>query len=223
MIRDSSLRSDDSGVRLVMNPLDENILVMRRSLFDELGAFQGISFEPEKYLRAILSRGNNFFIPRPKAESDPTFKQIIPYAVIAFQNKVAYYVRGKKAGEQRLVAKGSIGIGGHMAEDADKFLWHSTDEETYSAGVEREVNEEIKIDSPFEDRIVALLNDDTTEVGRVHLGIVHVFKLAEPKMEKREAMITGLTFLAKDELFARRETMETWSQICLDSLERLLL
>jgi predicted NUDIX family phosphoesterase len=89
--------------------------------------------------------------------------------------------------------------------------------------VEREVNEEIKIDAAFEDRIVALLNDDTTEVGRVHLGVVHVFKLAEPKVEKREAMITGLTFLAKDELFARRETMETWSQICLDSLDRLLL
>jgi predicted NUDIX family phosphoesterase len=206
-----------------MNPPDENILVIRRSLFDELGAFQGISFEPEKYLRAILSRGNNFFLARPEAETNPAYKQIIPYAVIAFQNKVAYYVRGKKAGEQRLVAKGSIGIGGHMAEDADKFLWHSTDEETYRAGVEREVNEEIKIDAPFQDRIVALLNDDTTEVGRVHLGIVHVFKLAEPRVEKREAMITGLTFLAKDELFTRRETMETWSQICLDSLDRLLV
>ena len=57
----------------------------------------------------------------------------------------------------------------------------------------------------------------------MHLGVVHVFKLAEPKLEKREAMITGLTFLAKDELFTRRETMETWSQICLDSLDRLLL
>jgi predicted NUDIX family phosphoesterase len=57
----------------------------------------------------------------------------------------------------------------------------------------------------------------------VHLGIVHVFKLAEPKVEKREAMITGLTFLAKDELLARREVMETWSQICLDSFDRLLL
>jgi predicted NUDIX family phosphoesterase len=206
-----------------MNPPDENILVIRRSLFDELGAFQGLSFQPEKYLRAILSRGNNFFIPRSQAESDPTFKQIIPYALIVFQNSVLHYVRGKKAGEQRLVAKGSIGIGGHMAEDADRFLWHSTDEETYRAGVEREVNEEIKIDAPFEDRIAALLNDDATEVGSVHLGVVHVFKLAEPKVEKREAMITGLTFLAKDELFARRETMETWSQICLDSLDRLLL
>jgi predicted NUDIX family phosphoesterase len=206
-----------------MNPPDENILVIRRSLFDELGAFQGLSFEPEKYLRAILSHGNNFFIPRSQAESDPTFKQIIPYALIVFKNSVLHYVRGKKAGEQRLVAKGSIGIGGHMAEDADKFLWHSTDEETYRAGVEREVNEEIKIDTPFEDRIVALLNDDSTEVGSVHLGIVHVFKLKEPQVQKREAMITGLTFLSKEELLSRRETMETWSQICLDSLERLLL
>src|SRR5262249_5018055 len=71
--------------RLIMNPPDENILVIRRSLFDELGAFQGLSFEPEKYLRAILSRGNNLFIPRPQAESDPAFKQIIPYALIVFQ------------------------------------------------------------------------------------------------------------------------------------------
>src|SRR6267142_5367576 len=206
-----------------MNAPNENILVIRRRLFDELGSFHGLNFEPEKYLKAILSRGSNFFIPRPEAESNPAYKQIIPYALIVFQNSVLHYVRGKKAGEQRLVAKGSIGIGGHMAEDADRFLWHSTDEETYRAGVEREVNEEIKIDAPFEDRIVALLNDDTTEVGRVHLGVVHVFKLADPKVEKREAMITGLTFLAKDELFARRETMETWSQICLDSLDRLLL
>ena len=92
----------------------------------------------------------------------------------------------------------------------------------YRTGVEREVNEEIKIDSPFEDRIVALLNDDTTEVGQVHLGIVHVFRLAEPKVQKREAMITNLTFLTRDELLGRREALETWSQICADSLDRLL-
>ena len=85
------------------------------------------------------------------------------------------------------------------------------------------MNEEIKIDTQFDDRIVALLNDDTTDVGRVHLAIVHVFKLAEPKVEKREAMITGLTFLTKEELVARRESLETWSQICVDSLDQLLL
>lgn len=203
-----------------MSTPDENILVIKRSLLDQLGSFHGLNFEPQKYLKAILSRGNNFFLPRSQAENDPTHKQIIPYALLAFQDKVLFYVRGKKAGEQRLVAKGSIGIGGHMNE-GDESLF-ALDEAAYRAGVEREVNEEVKIDTKFEDRIVALLNDDTTEVGRVHLGIVHVFKLAEPKVEKREAMITNLAFLGKDELLSRRESLETWSQLCLDSLDRLL-
>jgi predicted NUDIX family phosphoesterase len=204
----------------MMSTPDENILVVKRSLFDKLGNFHGLNFEPQKYLEAILSRGNNFFLSRAQAENDPTHKQIIPYALLACGDKVLFYVRGKKAGEQRLVAKGSIGIGGHMNE-GDESLF-ALDEAAYRAGVEREVNEEIEIDTKFEDKIVALLNDDTTEVGRVHLGVVHVFKLAEPKVEKREAMITNLAFLGKDELLARRESLETWSQLCLDSLERLL-
>jgi predicted NUDIX family phosphoesterase len=187
-----------------MNPADENILVIKRSLFDELGNFHGLNFEPQKYLEAILSRGNNFFLPRAKAENDPTHKQIIPYVLLACGDKILHYVRGKKAGEQRLVAKGSIGIGGHMNE-SDESLF-ALDEAAYRAGVEREVNEEVKIDTTFED-----------------LGIVHVFKLTEPKVEKREAMITNLGFLSKDELVARRESLESWSQLCLDGLDRLLI
>lgn len=203
-----------------MAQAEENVLVVRRSLFDELGSFHGLNFETEKYLGALLSRGNNFFLPRAQAENDPSYKQIIPYALIVHGDTVLHYVRGKKAGEQRLVAKGSIGIGGHMNDtDESLFAW---DENAYRAGVEREVNEELKIESSFDDRIVALLNDDTTEVGRVHLGIVHVFRLAEPKVEKREAMITNLAFLNRDELVSRRENLETWSQLCLDSLDRLL-
>jgi predicted NUDIX family phosphoesterase len=206
-----------------MSQPDENILVVRRSLFDELGSFHGLNFEPEKYLRALLSRGNNFFLPRAQAENDPTHKQIIPYAIIAHGDTVLHYVRGKKAGEQRLVAKGSIGIGGHMNEEKDELLWNfAIDEAAYRAGVEREVNEEIRIETTFEDRIVALLNDDTTEVGRVHLGIVHVFRLAEEKVQKREAMITNMSFLKKEELLARRDNLETWSQLCVDSFDRLL-
>ena len=206
-----------------MSQPDENILVVRRSLFDELGSFHGLNFEPEKYLRALLSRGNNFFLPRAQAENDPTHKQIIPYAIIAHGDTVLHYVRGKKAGEQRLVAKGAIGIGGHMNEEKDELLWNfAIDEAAYRAGVEREVNEEIRIETTFEDRIVALLNDDTTEVGRVHLGIVHVFRLAEEKVQKREAMITNMSFLKKEELLARRDNLETWSQLCVDSFDRLL-
>src|SRR6266513_6131092 len=203
-----------------MNFPQENVLVIKRSLFGERGTFQGLNFEPEKYLKAILSRGSNFFIPRSDAESNPAYKQIIPYALIAFHDTILHYVRGKKAGDQRLTAKGSIGIGGHMNE-TDESLF-AMDEQAYRAGVEREVNEEIKIDTSFEDRIVALLNDDSTEVGRVHLGIVHILKLKEPNVQKREAMITGLTFLTKEELVARRESLETWSQICVDAFDRLL-
>src|SRR5439155_4335758 len=99
-----------------MNLHQENVLVIKRSLFEDLGTFQGLNFEPEKYLKAILSRGSNFFIPRSDAESNPAYKQIIPYALVAFENTILHYVRGKKAGEQRLIAKGSIGIGGHMNE-----------------------------------------------------------------------------------------------------------
>mgnify|MGYP001792459658 CR=1 FL=1 len=104
-------------------------------------------------------------------------------------------------------------------EDESLFAW---DEAAYRAGVEREVNEEVAIETTFEDKIVALLNDDTTEVGRVHLGVVHVFRLAEPKVQKREAMITTIGFLTKAELQQRRENLETWSQICVDQLDQLL-
>ena len=199
----------------------ENVLVIKRSLFDRLGAFQGLNFEPERYLGTLLSRGNNFFLSRTAAEVDPDYKQIIPYAILAHDDRVLYYVRGKKAGEQRLVAKGSIGIGGHLNDrDESLFAW---DEKAYRAGVEREVNEEIRIGTTFDDRIVALLNDDSTEVGRVHLGVVHVFKLDQPKVDKREAMITNLEFLTQDELLSRRDSLETWSQLCVDELKRLLI
>jgi predicted NUDIX family phosphoesterase len=203
-----------------MGTPDENVLVVRRSLFDELGSFHGLNFEPEKYLGALLSRGNNFFLPRAQAENDPSHKQIIPYALLVHGDTILHYVRGKKAGEQRLVSKGSIGIGGHMNDtDESLFAW---DENAYHSGVAREVNEELKIDSAYDESVVALLNDDTTEVGRVHLGIVHVFRLAEPNVQKRESMITNVAFLTKDELRDRRDQLETWSQICLDSIDTLL-
>jgi predicted NUDIX family phosphoesterase len=202
-----------------LNP-DENILVIKRELFDRLGAFHGLQFEPKPYLDAILSRGNNFFLSRSLAENDPSHKQIIPYVLIVHGDKVLHYIRGKKAGEQRLVAKGSIGIGGHLNDtDESLFAW---DEAAYRTGVEREVNEEVRIGTGFQDRIVALLNDDTTEVGRVHLGVVHVFQLDEEKVEKREAVITNLSFLSRAEVAKERENLETWSQLCVDSLDRLL-
>src|SRR5258708_29242821 len=122
-----------------MSVPNEHVLVIRRELFDQLGSFQGLNFEAQKYLEAFLSCGNNFFIERPEAEINPAYKQIIPYALIAFENKVAYYVRGKKAGEQRLVAKGSIGIGGHKYENGQTPFFLG--EQTERPGVESQGQE----------------------------------------------------------------------------------
>ena len=199
---------------------EEMILAIRRSLFDQLGAFQGLNFDVPRYLPPILARENNFFVPRSRAELDPGLKQIIPYVVLSHAGRILHYVRGKKGGEQRLVAKGSIGIGGHL-NDADENLF-SYDQRSYLAGVRREVEEELILQSGYQNHIRALLNDDSTEVGKVHLGIVHVFELDSSQVTKREAVITQLGFLTPEELRARRDKLETWSQLCLDQLDPLL-
>jgi predicted NUDIX family phosphoesterase len=69
--------------------------------------------------------------------------------------------------------------------------------------------------------VVALLNDDSTEVGRVHLGVVHYWSLATPTVRKREQMMTQLGFLGADELQQARDEMETWSQFCFDHLSEM--
>jgi len=199
---------------------EEMILVVRRETIEKLGIWHGLNFEVERYLPVLLARENNFFMPRSAAETDPTFKQIIPYVLLTHGGKVLHYVRGKKSGEQRLVSKGSIGIGGHM-NDEDEGLF-ALDEAAYLEGVRRETCEELKISTKFKNRVVALLNDDTNEVGKVHMGIVHIFELEDPNVEKNEAMITNLAFLSPEELQERRELLETWSQICLDGLDKLL-
>ncbi len=195
------------------------ILVVRRDLFDQLGSFQGLCFDIDRYLPALLDRTHNFFTPRAAAETNPEFKQIIPYVILAHGDRVLHYVRGKKAGEQRLVAKGSIGIGGHM-NDGDEGLF-ALDLDAYNAGVQREVREELRLNTAFTNTPVALLNDDSNEVGRVHLGVVHLFRLETPDVTKGEAMITDLQFLDRAELFRRRDAMESWSQHCLDRLDDL--
>ncbi|HEY5892766.1 MAG TPA: hypothetical protein VIT91_05995 [Chthoniobacterales bacterium] len=199
---------------------EEHILVIRRATFDAAGAFQGLNFEVDRYLPLILARQNNFFMARSLAESDPNFKQIIPYALLVHEGKVLHYVRGKKAGEQRLVAKGSIGIGGHL-NSLDEGLF-ALDRDAYLAGVQREVTEELDVATTFENHIVALLNDDSNDVGKVHLGVVHILKLASPSVKKRESVITSLEFLSPSELKAKRENLESWSQICVDNLDQLL-
>jgi predicted NUDIX family phosphoesterase len=199
---------------------EENILVVRRPLLDQLGSFQGLCFDVDRYLPVLLARENNFFTPRGPAETNPGLKQIIPYVLLVHGERVFHYVRGKKAGEQRLVAKGSVGIGGHM-NDGDEHLF-ALDRDAYNAAVQREVAEEVFLETKYTNHIVALLNDDSNDVGRVHLGVVHVFRLESDAARKRESVITESGFLTIPELRARRDALETWSQFCLDGLDGLL-
>lgn len=199
---------------------DESILVVSRALFDELGAFQGLCLDPGRYLPAILDPANNSFIPRDDAEEDPGYKQIIPYAIFRHGDRYLHYVRGGGSGEKRLAAKGSIGIGGHINADDYEAQAH-LDKDTYSIGVEREIDEELNIAGPHAQRIVALINDDSNPVGQVHLGVVHLFELETDQVTSNEDNITELEFLTLDELLARRDRLESWSQMCLDGLDRL--
>jgi predicted NUDIX family phosphoesterase len=199
---------------------DENVLVFPRSLFEQLGVFQGFSADVDRYLPAILDKKNNSFQPRAQAETNPNFKQIIPYVVVTDGKSILHYVRGKKAGEQRLVAKGSIGIGGHI-NDEDHTLF-AFGLQAFQDAVKREVCEELAIQDEFDAKPVGLINDDSTEVGRVHFGVVHVLFRTPEKVKKNEQVITQVEFIPITELKKRREQMETWSQLCLDHLQALL-
>ena len=199
---------------------DENVLVFPRSLFEQLGVFQGFSADVDRYLPAILDKKNNSFQPRAQAETNPNFKQIIPYVVVTDGKSILHYVRGKKAGEQRLVAKGSIGIGGHI-NDEDHTLF-AFGLQAFQDAVKREVCEELAIQDEFDAKPVGLINDDSTEVGRVHFGVVHVLFRTPEKVKKNEQVITQVEFIPIAELKKRREQMETWSQLCLDNLNAVL-
>ena len=199
---------------------DEQVLVIPRPLLDELGSFQGLQYEVDRYLPTFLKPENNFFMSRDEAEDDPTHKQIIPYAIFHHKGRFLHYVRGKKSGEQRLASKGSIGIGGHI-----NTTDHSPEplgQETYLRGVDREVNEELILDGDYEQRIVALLNLDDNEVGRVHLGVVHLFNLSSDNVRANESEIADLQFLTRPQLQERHEHLEGWSQACVDGLDQIL-
>lgn len=198
---------------------DENVLVISRDLFDRLGSFEGISLEPDRYLPTILNPENNHFLARDHAEDDPSYKQIIPYAIFRYRDRFLHYVRGGKSGEKRLAAKGSIGIGGHI-NDVD-YAAASLDKDTYANGVEREIGEELNISGGHSQEVLGLINDDSNEVGRVHLGVVHLFTLESDEVTSGEATIEHLEFLTLTELQARRDRLETWSQICVDGLAGL--
>jgi predicted NUDIX family phosphoesterase len=191
----------------------EHVLVIPRSLFDTLGSFEGFQPDVQRYLPAMLDPANNFFMERPQAEGDPTHKQIIPYSLFHHEGRLLCYTRGGKGGEKRLHAKRSVGIGGHI-NPVDQTQAH-LGEQTYFNGVEREIAEELRISGGYTQRVLGLINDDSNEVGQVHLGVVHLFELESAAVESNEEAIQDLEFLPVAQLVAELGQLETWSAICV--------
>jgi len=191
----------------------EHVLVVPTLLFHELGYFQGFNAKVDRYLDTLLDPAHTSFRPRNEVEEDPSYKQLIPYCIFMHDGQVFSYRRGKAGGEGRLHSKRSVGIGGHISS-TDRL--HG--DRRYDEAMHREISEEVILDAGFTDRCVGLINDDETPVGRVHLGIVHIFDLDSAKVLPREESILETGFAQPAKLLQARDEFETWSQICLDHL-----
>ena len=184
---------------------NENVMCISRKGFEYWNAFDGLSWVPDGFLDRKI-----YYIPRSEAETNPEFKQLIPYVIIACGDQILSYRRGKRGDESRLHSKLSIGIGGHINDQ----------DEDYEAGVRREMREEVGID--WYAPPVAALNDDSNDVGKVHLGFVHIDRVFDEGVTARCASIADPKFV--DIGWARRhiDEFETWSQICIRNMEELL-
>jgi predicted NUDIX family phosphoesterase len=168
----------------------ERVLVVPAAELDRLGRFQGFEADARRYLDGLLRPELTSFRPRGDVEDDPSLKQIIPYVVLRSQDRVFCYTRGGSQGETRLHRLRSLGVGGHVDEaDADGRCGFA-----------------------------GLITDDSTPVGAVHLGVVHVYELENPFVAPREAGLADSRFTPIAELSSAREEFETWSRFCIDEL-----
>ncbi len=191
----------------------ERVLGLPTARFHQAGLFQGFRpFDPN-FFAFLLAPAHLEYRPRSQAESDQTFKQLIPYVVLRCGGNLFHYTRGQSGAEKRLRALRSVGIGGHISADED-----SAAADPYRAGMLRELAEEVEILTPYRERLFGLINDDSTPVGSVHLGVVHLLELGEPRVTPREDGIAQAGFAPITELRLREFEFETWSQFVLDAL-----
>jgi predicted NUDIX family phosphoesterase len=112
-----------------------------------------------------------------------------------------------------------VGIGGHIsAADARASRERHDTANLFQEGMRRELEEEVIVETPYAARCVGLINDDQTPVGRVHLGVVHIFDVERPAVRPRENDITQAAFRPVEEILADMEGFETWSVICMRAL-----
>jgi predicted NUDIX family phosphoesterase len=197
---------------------EERVLCFKRKLLDELGVFQGLSLEVEKYLSVLTSASNLVYLNRTEAEQDKHHKQLIPYVLLICRDKILRYRRGRGGQETRLHGLYSVGVGGHISEE-DHGLFSS--DRGYQDGMRRELMEEVGVDTANESAVAAI-NDDSTEVGQVHFGVVHVVRVPNENIAGGRSGIVGPEFVPIVDALQDMSGYESWSRFCLEHLDSLL-
>lgn len=195
---------------------DELVLVVPTTeVVDRLGggaAWLGIRPAGADDLRDLI-RERGRFLPRPAMEADPSWKQVIPYPVLRDGDDWFLMRRTTAGGDPRLHERYSIGVGGHVNPEDGGLDGDLT------TALEREWHEELVVDFVPAFRFVGLLNDDTTPVGQVHLGLVYEGDAAGRPVAIRELdKLTG-SFVPSAGVAAVADRLETWSRIAFDWLE----
>ena len=197
---------------------EERVLCFPRALLEDLGVFQGLSLDIEKYLPVVTSPERILYLNRSDAEKDKRHKQLIPYVLITCGERILRYRRGKGGQETRLHGLYSVGIGGHISEEDHGLFSNAFG---YHDGMRRELMEEVAIDQ-LNEAAVAVINDDTTEVGFVHFGVVHVLHVAGEEIVGRRSGIVSPEFIPIAEAMKDPSGYESWSRFCLERLDALL-
>jgi predicted NUDIX family phosphoesterase len=190
--------------------IDEQILVVPRAVLPELAGWHGIRVDGLERVLAVVAASARPHA-RSLAEQDPSLKQVIPYLVLRDGPRYFLMQRTRAGGDARLHDRWTIGIGGHLdAADGD-----------IEGGLRREWSEELESTSLPSWRPIGVLNDDTTEVGAVHLGVVYVADIAGGQVRIRETdKLTG-AFVEVPAVEAVRDRLETWSAIVFDHLQSI--
>lgn len=164
----------------------------------------------DKVLDIIMQRFE--FLPRPEAEQDPGYKQVIPYVVVIRGSQVFMLRRLKKGGESRLHGLISLGVGGHINPDAD-----GSGDDVLMRGLRREIEEEIELEDFGKLILRGLINDDSNSVGSVHLGFFYTLETTgEVKVRETEKLEGEWTEISSLPDFY--PMMETWSNIVAQEL-----
>ncbi|MBL7170128.1 MAG: hypothetical protein ISS48_03850 [Candidatus Aenigmarchaeota archaeon] len=204
--------------------MSEQILVVpRKILFGEKNERYFEGFQPRKNLdfENTIKKHSQFILRKttsPKqpipAEQDESMKQIIPYIVFRHKDRYFVYKRLEKSEEERLVAKYSMGIGGHINPidvNSTNILWE---------GMKREFEEEVNYPYDYNTKIIGFINDDKDSVGRVHFGVVFLVEGSNDRIDVKELDKLSGQMITLLEAKKFRDKMEGWSQIVFDWLRR---